>query len=96
MEQSGYAYLFSEYHKSQGLWNEVKSVWDKYFEEHDPQKASLLLAAVNLTELAYEIPHRGTIRTAWGIRVSQYLRMLPRKEVYSRGSFPPNMPIGNR
>lgn len=88
MDVSGYAKLLADYHGNESLWIEVASAWDGYFaSKGDQSPIPLLGAAVTLTESAFEIPHRGILRTNWEQKISRKFQDVPRHEVYSRGSF---------
>lgn len=69
MDVSGYARLLADYHKNEELWNELAAAWDKYLaEKHEQSPVPLLVAAVAITEAAFEIPHRGVLRTTWKLK----------------------------
>jgi hypothetical protein len=85
MELSGYARLMADYHGNKQLWQIITDTWDKYIEEKgENSPLPLLSAAIALTEGAYEIPHRGVLRTSWHTRINHKLNDVPRHEVYSR------------
>lgn len=85
MELSGYARLMADYHGNGQIWQIVVNAWDEYFANRGGESPLPLLAGViAFTEGAFEIPHRGVLRTNWKMRVSRQLSNVPRREVYSR------------
>ena len=85
MELSGYARLMTDYHGNEQLWQIVVNAWDKYFADSGEKSPLALLAgAIAFTEGAFEIPHRGVLRTNWKLRINRQLSNVPRREVYSR------------
>ncbi|MDH5328169.1 MAG: hypothetical protein OEZ68_22030 [Gammaproteobacteria bacterium] len=85
MELSGYARLMADYYGNDQIWQIVVDAWDKYFADRGEDSPLPLLAGViAFTEGAFEIPHRGVLRTNWKMRVSRQLSNVPRHEVYSR------------
>ena len=85
MELSGYARLMADYHGNDQLWQIVVDAWDKYIAERGEQSPLPLLSTViAFTEGAFEIPHRGLLRTNWHTRINYELSDVPRHEVYSR------------
>ena len=94
MDVSGYARLLADCHENEELWNVVAAAWNKYLaEKHDQSPVPLLVAAVAITEAAFEIPHRGVLRTTWKQKINGILLDVPRHEVYRRGSFGPDTVI---
>lgn len=88
MDISGYARLLADYHSNEALWNEITTVWTEYLSEkreHSP--VQLLAGAVILTDSAFEIPHRGILRTTWQLKIKQELHNVPCHEEYHRGGF---------
>ena len=88
MDISGYARVLADYHGNESLWNEITTVWNNYFAEgsqHIP--VNVLASAVMLTDSAFEIPHRGILRTSWQLEIKRKLKDVSRHEEYSRGSF---------
>ena len=87
MDISGYARLLGDYHGNEMLWSEVTASWNDYLaQNHEQSPIPFLAAIVGLTEIAYEIPHRGVLRTTWKQKIEWKLRDVPRHEVYHRGS----------
>ncbi|MDR3502098.1 MAG: hypothetical protein P4L79_05895 [Legionella sp.] len=85
MELSGYARLMADYHGNEQLWQIVTDAWDHFFAEKGEQSPlSLLAASIAFTEGAFEIPHRGVLRTNWSMRIRRKLSNVPRHEVFSR------------
>lgn len=85
MELSGYARLMADYHNNEQLWEAIVSSWDKYFtESSDKPPLPLLAGIIVVTQGAFEIPHRGVLRTNWKMRINGILSNVPRHEVYSR------------
>lgn len=85
MELSGYVRLMADYHDNDQLWQVVVDAWDKYIDDRGEQSPlPLLSAAIAFTEGAFEIPHRGLLRTNWHTKISHQLSDVPRHEVYSR------------
>ena len=87
MDISGYARLLADYHGNEALWNEITTVWTEYLtekREHSP--IPLVASAVILTDSAFEIPHRGILRTNWQSEIRQKLSDVPCHEEYHRGS----------
>lgn len=88
MDLSGYSCLFADYHDKPILAKEITDVWNEYLDKEATSPSVKLLAAlVELTEVAFEIPYRGILRTTWKQKVNQRLMDLPRKRIYHRGSF---------
>ncbi len=84
MELSGYARLMADYHGNDQIWQIVVDAWDKYIANRgDESQLPLLAGVITLTEGAFEIPHRGVLRTNWKKRISRQLSNVPRREVYS-------------
>lgn len=87
IDVSGYARLLADYHENEELWNVVAAAWNKYLAgKHDQAPVALLVAAVKVTEAAFEIPHRGVLRNRWKQQIDRKLLDVPRHEVYRRGS----------
>lgn len=85
MELSGYAKLMADYHNNGQLWQIVVNAWNEYFVERGEESPLPLLAgSIAFTEGAFEIPHRGVLRTNWKMRISHRLSDVPRHEVFSR------------
>jgi len=85
MDLSGYARLMADCHGNEQLWQVIVSSWNKYFAEKGKRSPLQLLAgAIAFTEGAFEIPHRGVLRTNWQMRIKGKLSDVPRHEVYSR------------
>lgn len=85
MELSGYAKLMSDYHNNDQLWQIVVDAWNEYFEERGEESPLPLFAgSIAFSEGAFEIPHRGVLRSNWKMRISRRLSDVPRHEVYSR------------
>jgi hypothetical protein len=87
MDISGYARLLADYHGNESLWNEITAAWNDYLTEQRVPSINLLAAAVILTESAFEIPHRGVLRTSWQLEINRKLNDVPRHEEHRRGSF---------
>ena len=86
MTVSGYAKLLADYYGNNVLWNEVSTVWEKYFEKKDKSSlVSLFANAVVITDTSVEIPHRGVLRTTWKQKIYEELQNVPRNEDFSRG-----------
>ncbi len=63
----------------------VVDAWNKYFAERgDEPPLPLLAGSIAFTEGAFELPHRGVLRTNWKMRISHRLSDVPRHEVFSR------------
>ncbi|MET0072501.1 MAG: hypothetical protein ABW096_20910 [Candidatus Thiodiazotropha sp.] len=85
MELSGYAKLMADYHNNVQLWQIVVDAWNKYFAKRvDESPLPMLAGSIALTEGAFELPHRGVLRTNWNMRISNRLSDVPRHEVFSR------------
>lgn len=88
MDVSGYARLMADYHENEELWTIVTSAWNKYLAQgHAQSPLPLFAAAIGITEMAFEVPHRGVLRTSWHRKINQRLSDVPRKEVHLRRSF---------
>jgi len=86
MDISGYAKLLADYHGNESLWREVAVGWDEYLTaKADLSPIPTLFAAIALTDAAFEIPHRGILRTTWLQKINQRLQDVPRHEEYHRG-----------
>ncbi|WP_420554513.1 hypothetical protein [Neptuniibacter marinus] len=87
MELSGYAKLMADYHNNDQLWQTVTGAWNEYFVKRGEETSlSLLAGSIAFTEGAFEIPHRGVLRTNWKIRISRRLLNVPRHEVFLQHS----------
>jgi hypothetical protein len=85
MELSGYGRLMADYYNNEQLWEAIVSAWDEYFTERgDESPLSLFAGIIVVTQGAFEIPHRGVLRTNWKMRINEKLSNVPRHEVYSR------------
>ena len=85
MELSGYAKLMADYHNNGQLWHIVVDAWNEYFAERGEESPLPLLAgSISLTKGAFEIPHRGVLRTNWKMRINHKLSDVSRHEVFSR------------
>jgi hypothetical protein len=87
MDISGYARVLADYYGNESLWNEITNVWNNYFAEEQHLPVNVLAGAVILTDSAFEIPHRGVLRTSWQLEIKQKLNDVPRHEEHYRGSF---------
>jgi len=88
MDISGYARLLADYHGNISLWDEIKTIWDDYLaQENETPRAPLLAGSIIFTDSAFEIPHRGILRTSWQLEIKRRLRDVPRHEEHYRGSF---------
>jgi hypothetical protein len=86
MNVSGYAKLLADYHGNESLWSVVVEAWNGYLAQKGDQSPMPLLAgAVALTETAFEIPHRGILRTTWQQKIARRLADVPRHDVFHRG-----------
>lgn len=86
MDVSGYAKLLAEYHSNEALWRVVTDAWDNYLSSKGGQSTIPLLSAViAITDAAFEIPHRGILRTTWHQNINHRLADVPRHEEYHRG-----------
>lgn len=84
---SGYAKLLSEFHRDNALWEVVTKEWDAYLTKSREQSPLPLLAiAIAFTEAGFELPHRAVLRTTWQQKIEHKLRVVPRHEVFHRGS----------
>lgn len=75
MELSGYALLYADYYDNLVLSAPIITTWNAYL---DQARIEFLAAAIRLTDSLFGLPHRATIRTAWGRRVNDRLRSIPR------------------
>lgn len=80
MEISGYAKLMSDYYDDDQLWKFVSNSWDEYLSCLRNSPLPLLVGAIGITDGAFEIPHRGILRTNWKMRIRQRLSDVRRKE----------------
>lgn len=72
MDISGFAKLLADYHDNQSLWLEVTKCWDDFLRTHQNQSLiQLFNAVISVTDLAFEIPHRGILRTTWHQKISK-------------------------
>lgn len=84
MELSGYAKIMSDYHNDDQIWQIVVDSWNKYFAERGEESPLPLLAgSIAFTKGAFELPHRGVLRTNWKMRISHRLADVSRNEVLS-------------
>jgi hypothetical protein len=78
--------LLADYHNNESLWGEVTDAWNIYLSSKaDQSPIPLLTAAISLIDAAFEIPHRGILRTTWHQKVNQRLADVPRHEEYQKG-----------
>lgn len=85
MELSGYARLMADYYNNEQLWQTVANAWERYIADRGEESPLPLLAgAIAFTEGAFEIPHRGVLRTNWKMKINRKLSDVPRHQVYSR------------
>ncbi len=97
MDVSGYAKLLSDFHGNSVLWQIVTSAWDGYLAKNREQSPLPLLAiAIAFTEAAFEIPHRAVLRTTWQQKVEHKLAVVPRHEVFHRGSLTSDIVIDHK
>lgn len=86
MDISGFARLLADYHNNEALWTEIIDAWNTYLEKSDRQLSlELLAAAITVTDIAFEIPHRGVLRTTWHQKINQRLADVPCHEEYRSG-----------
>ena len=79
MEISGYAKLLADFHGNVELWDIVRGAWDGAIAD-EPNLGRLLPSLIAVTEAAFEIPHRGVLRTNWKLRLNNVLASLPKIE----------------
>ena len=79
---SGYARLMADYHGNEQIWADVKAEWDLV----KPLSINALVDLVKITDAPFEMAHRSTLRTAWGLRVNSKLQDVPRHEAYQPGA----------
>ena len=83
MELSGYGFLFSELHGQRELWEVIKGIWDEFLDADTGQeKGAIFSASIGLTESAFELPHRATLRARWHSEVTRKLRLLNKEETH--------------
>ena len=86
MDISGYARLLADYHGNEELWRTISDAWDGYLDqEHAKARVQLFAAAVGLTEMPFELPHRSLLRTSWHQWIEHKLADVPRRRLSSRG-----------
>jgi hypothetical protein len=89
MDLSGYAILFSELYSDESISDLILREWSNYLDAADPaapaSRASFLATAISLTDSAFELAHRSSIRMSWRQKVSQRLRQLERRPASRRG-----------
>ncbi len=94
MDISGYGILFADLNGNQKLWTSIKDIWDDYLTPKNGTNPLVAFAgAINLTDMAFELPHRGEFRMNWRQRVSYEMDKLPRREVIERNHFTPTTVI---
>ena len=82
MDISGYAYLLSDLHETPTLKEPILTTWDTYLSAETEQPfLQFLAAAVSLSESAFEIGHRSTLRARWKQVIQRLLRDVEREEV---------------
>ncbi|MCY1215538.1 hypothetical protein D9M72_273860 [compost metagenome] len=82
IDASGYAKLMAEYHGNERLWKEVTDPWDRYLASYDDGAiVKLLQAAIAISDVAFEMPHRSAIRFNWQQAINNMLSSLGRREV---------------
>ena len=81
MDVCGYARLFADYHRNDTLWKLITVQWDNYL-LHACERLELFTAAIRITDAAFEIPHRGVLRTSWSRKVISQLQDVPRIEEF--------------
>lgn len=86
MDVSGYAKLLADCYGNEALWKEIASAWDGYLAQKGEQSPIPVLgAAVVLTQAAFELPHRGVLRTSWMQKIRGRLADVPRHLEDRRG-----------
>jgi hypothetical protein len=85
LEISGYAKLLAELYDKIEIWEPVAKTWDAFL-KLEPGALKWLAAVASVGEAQFEMPHRGLLRTQWGIRVQAELEKLPRRDVAQRDS----------
>ncbi|MEX2462140.1 MAG: hypothetical protein WD469_12745 [Paenibacillaceae bacterium] len=92
LEISGYAKIMSEYYEDENWWKVIQEMWDKYLEDHDLLKTvELFTTAIKITEQAFEIAHRSTLRFSWRQYIEAHLSHIPKREIYSENRFTPRI-----
>ena len=79
VDLSGYALIYSELHQDPALWEDCRTVWDRYLGAENGEQALRSVAAW----IAYEnsrigFSPRGTVRQRWERFLSEALQELPR------------------
>ncbi len=89
MDLSGYGFLFSELYEQRELWEVIKRIWDEFLDaDPGPEKGAVFSASIGLTESAFELPHRATLRARWHSEVNRKLRLHKKEEAHDdRGDF---------
>ena len=87
MDVSGYTRLLADFHENDKLWNTVYTIWSQCLTSKESRlSVPMLVAALNITDAAFEIPHRGIHRTTWNQKISEKLMDVPRHEEYHEDS----------
>jgi len=85
MELFGYAKLIAELHGKDEMWTAIQDVWEKIIGSQ-PDRLKWLSAVVLSGEPRTHLPHRGLMRTTWGLRVRSELAKVPRRRIVSGGT----------
>lgn len=86
MTVSGYGLLLAEVHKNAELSRNIIGVWNRYL-DGIAEGLKLLVAAISMTDSAFEIAHRSLIRTTWRQLVAAELGKIKRKRGRGGESF---------
>src|SRR6267142_932585 len=84
-ELFGYAKLIAELHGKDEIWTAIQDVWEKII-GLQPNRLTWLSAVVLIGEPRTHLPHRGLMRTTWGLRVQSELAKVPKRRTLSGGT----------
>lgn len=84
LELCGHSILLADLYGKQELWDNVRALWDAFISSK-PEALKWFSAIVALEEPMMQLPHRGLIRTNWGMRVHAELAKLSRRRVVHGG-----------
>jgi hypothetical protein len=75
MEISGYALIFSELYGISEIWNECKTIWDKYFQSTNnaDELFTMLISCYTALKPGIPMPPREIIRTGWHMKFNAKL-----------------------
>lgn len=87
IDLSGYALLFSEFHRNSKLWNTVKSRWNKHFKSNTKERLEYISGHISITHSRLSLTELGVKVSNRKQRVSQYFNSIERMRVETDSHF---------